>query len=45
MSLGNKKTKKIEIGQTYEDLINASYSIKINGITAEEAEVKNELAR
>lgn len=31
----------IEIGQTYEDLINATYSIRVDGVVAEEAEVVN----
>lgn len=31
----------IEIGQTYEDLINATYSIRVDGVMAEEAEVVN----
>lgn len=31
----------IEIGQTYDDLINATYSIRVNGVIAEEAEVVN----
>lgn len=29
----------IEIGQTYEDLINATYSVRVDGIIAGEAEV------
>lgn len=31
----------IEIGQTYEDLINATYSIRVDGVVVEEAEVVN----
>lgn len=31
----------IELGQTYEDLINAAYSVRVNGAIAEEAEVVN----
>lgn len=29
----------ITIGQTYEDLINATYTIKVNGKEAKEAEI------
>lgn len=31
----------IELGQTYEDLINATYSVRVDGVIAEEAEVVN----
>lgn len=31
----------IEIGQTYEDLINATYSIQVDGKEVEDVEVVN----
>ena len=31
----------IEVGMTYEDLINNTYSIKVDGKVAEEGEIAN----